>query len=416
MFIQNLHHLAVPCLVDIKEIDESYCQTDEIYYLNPAVVIRYEPGGAVITSPMLYSSFLFVDEELAELFKKRWFSSKGIPNYILSALIENEIISLRPPVGQRYKEINVEINGLPTQVLLDVTSFCTCDCITCYHKSDLDSYVPPLKDILARITKLKELGVGLFEVTGGEPFSRNDLAQILGYLKQLELNYYVVTNGEFLLNSSDNLINLLKDGLGIGISLDGVGTVHDRVRQRPGLYDKIIKGADKMFSKGVKIYFIATLNRENIADVEEMIAVAKKYDTTIHFRPTIKTGAAVLNNLERIDVAKELGGLLKHPNVRNGLLNTKKIIAGARYYGCGIRKRISVDSHGILYPCVMDRSHFFGNIENYTSASLVEELENETRKLLRQNESCRDCIHNKDGIVCGGFCRFSNRYKTMKRV
>lgn len=411
MFIGNLHHLAVPCIVKIREADESLCQKSDMYYLNPSAIIRYEPSGAVVTPPMLYSSFLFVDREIAEMFRNRSFSGKGLPNYMLSILLENEVILTEPVLDQVYREMHVGISGLPTQVLFEVTSYCNCDCIACYHKSDLDHYIPPLDHLLMRISKLKELGVGLFEVTGGEPTSRGDLCQILTFIQQSGLHFYVVTNGEFLIDLSGETVNVLKNGLGLAVSLDGVGEVHNRVRRRSGLYGKMMQGLDFLYSEGVKIYFISTLNRENLSSAEEMITVAKRYNTTVHFRPTIKTGAAVLNKLEQVDLAKELGSLLKHPNVRNGLLNTKKIISGARYYGCGLRKRISVDSHGVLYPCVMDRSCFLGNINDYSETLLVSELEDETRRLLMQNENCRKCIHNEKAIICGGFCRFSNRYK-----
>lgn len=411
MFVTNLHHLAVPCIVQNKESDDTVCQRDDFYHLNPSAIIRYEPNGAVITPPMLYSSFLFVDEEMADLLRSKSFSGKGISNHVLSILLENEAILTDSVSTQTYREMYVDVSGLPTQVLFEVTSFCNCDCITCYHKSDLDHYIPPLEDLLARISKLKELGVGLFEVTGGEPFSRQDLCQILNFIKQQGLHFYVVTNGEFLIDSSDELVDILKEGLGLAVSLDGIGEIHDRVRRRAGLYGKMMAGLEKLYSKGVNIYFISTLNKENLSSAKEMVDVAKRFNTTVHFRPTIQTGAAILNNLERVDLARELGMLLKHPNVRNGLLNTKKNVPDSRYYGCGLRKRISVDSHGVLYPCVMDRSRFLCNIEDYSPAMLVNDLEDETKKMLIQNEDCRICTKNDKEIVCGGFCRFSHRYK-----
>ncbi len=67
-----LHHLAVPCIAEIKKVDQSIYVTDETYYLNPRAIIRYEPGGASITPPMLYSSFLFIDEECLKLLKKKY--------------------------------------------------------------------------------------------------------------------------------------------------------------------------------------------------------------------------------------------------------------------------------------------------------------------------------------------------------
>jgi len=59
----------------------------------------------------------------------------------------------------------------------------------------------------------------------------------------------------------------------------------------------------------------------------------------------------------------------------------------------------------------MDRSRFLRNIEDYSLTMLVSDLEDETKRLLIQNEDCRRCTKNDKEIVCGGFCRFSNRYK-----
>ena len=167
-----------------------------------------------------------------------------------------------------------------------------------------------------------------------------------------------------------------------------------------------------MFKEGIKIYLVSTLNEENIDCAEELVEVARKYQTTIHFRPTIRTGAAVINNLAPIDLKTRLKNLLGLPEVRNGLLSTKKVIPQSKYYGCGLRKRISIDSFGALYPCVMDRRQVLGNIDTYFPESLILDLEKETRSFLAANRVCRDCDYNKNQIRCGGFCRFSNKYRS----
>jgi len=408
-----LHHLGVPCVTRIRKSEESISQTDIIYFLNPAAIVRYEPDGAVITPPILYSSFIYADADLAKLLRQKFFPGKGLPEKIISLLLENRVISEERTISPRYREMYVETKDLPTQVLLDVTSACNCNCITCYHKADLDGHTPPLADVLYSIEKLKELGISLFEVTGGEPFLRKDLCDILDRLTELHLHFYVVTNGEFLKDADERLIAALKNGLGLAVSLDGVGETHDRVRQRPGLYDKLIAGLDVMSEAGVQIYLISTLNNENMGCISEMIAVAKRYGTTIHLRPTIRTGAAIMNNLESRNLSDVLKEFLGHPNVRNGLLRTKKTIPEARYYGCGIRKRISVNSFGVLFPCVMDRDRQLVNISKLDQRDFVQKLRIETETFLNRNDLCRTCEANKGkyGIICGGFCRFSMSHR-----
>ena len=67
----------------------------------------------------------------------------------------------------------------------------------------------------------------------------------------------------------------------------------------------------------IPIFLISTINENNLFLVEEMLNVARKYETTIHLRPTIYTGNARHNSLARIDPRKELEPFLKDKNVRN---------------------------------------------------------------------------------------------------
>lgn len=409
-----LYNLGVPCIASVQSGDESFYQGNEIVFVNPQAVIRYEPGGAVVTPPLLYSTFLYVDQELADMLSQKVFSTKELPLSTLMLLFENCVILKNEPREKNYRETHVNKPGLPTLALVDVTSACNCRCLMCYHIQDLDSYTPPLEDIEKWIAKLKELGVGLIEVTGGEPLLRKDLVKILKYILELKLHFYVVTNGEFLANMDSKLVEVLKSGLGIGISLDGIGAAHDQIRQNPGLYDKLLAGLDFSFKNNLRVYLISTLNKTNFVFVPEMVKIAERYNTTLHVRPTIRTGNALSNDMGDIDLSVPLKPFLASSHVRNGLLNTKKSIPQSRYYGCGIQRRISINSRGVLYPCVMDRNKPLGCIENYTIETLVKTLAAETRILLDRHEDCRDCKFNNrnDEIpICGGFCRFSKSYK-----
>ncbi|NCQ12963.1 hypothetical protein COT93_03255 [Candidatus Falkowbacteria bacterium CG10_big_fil_rev_8_21_14_0_10_37_18] len=412
MKIVNFHHLGVPCLTKERINSELFYDKKDIFYLNPEAIIRSEPDGAVITPPLLYSSFLSVDSEALAVLDKHSFSLEKLSVSTVNLLLENKVILDTPPKPSHFRRLEAAVSGLPTQALFEVTSFCNCNCIGCYHWLDLGNNYPPLSDLIKRIIKLKNLGISLFEVTGGEPFSRPDLSEVLNYINDSGMHFYVVTNGSYLAESSSELLSVLRQGLGVAVSLDGVGATHDRVRRQNGLYAKIIKGLDLMFKEGIKIYLVSTLNEENIDCAEELVEVARKYQTTIHFRPTIRTGAAVINNLAPIDLKTRLKNLLGLPEVRNGLLSTKKVIPQSKYYGCGLRKRISIDSFGALYPCVMDRRQVLGNIDTYFPESLILDLEKETRSFLAANRVCRDCDYNKNQIRCGGFCRFSNKYRS----
>jgi len=411
-----LQHIGVPCLTKIQEADTSLSQEDTIYYLNPLAIVRYEPGGAVITSPRYfgkYGTFIYADDELALLLKQKVFSVKNVPQSTLLLLKANKVVLDRKSENKDYRESYVKLSGLPVRVFLEVTSDCNCNCPACYHAADLYGYTPPLEDILRRIDKLNELGIGFFDITGGEAFLRKDLYKILNYISELKLHFCVSTNGEYLKDMDKNLVSALKKSLGISVSLDGVGRVHDELRKRKGLFEKMIAGLDIVYSHKIPIFFLATMNRMNIACAAEMISVAKRYDTIVNFRTTVQTGGAIINNIERIDVARELKNIIGLQNTSSGFVSTPKMVSRAKYYGCGIRKKISVSSNGMLFPCVMDRARSYSNIEDYTQSSLIDELTAETTAMLCNQKKCRSCDLNqgKSQPVCGGFCRFSQSYK-----
>lgn len=413
MKAQLLHHLGAPCIAKVREPTGVSFAGPELYYLNPSCLIRREPGGAVVTPAHLYSAFICLDDELLSHVTRKSFLLTGLPVETAQLLIENKVVVTDELSGQRHKELVVEVPGLPTQVLLDVTSECNCQCDHCYHADDLNNFRPSLGDVFKRIQKLKSLGISIFEVTGGEPLQRPDLADILDFIAAEGLHYYVVTNGEMLEDASDLLIRTLRCGLGLAVSIDGVDQRHDQIRHRPGLYGKLMKGLDLAHANKIPIYFISTLNQSNVDQVPAMIEVATRFETTLHLRPTIMTGNALHSGIERSDLRVALHPYFGVSNIRNGLLSTKKTIPEARYYGCGLRKRISVNSQGILYPCVMDRSEILRPIESYDQQSLVNALQAEAKTYLRNSPFCSQCsLNDKYGsdIYCGGLCRFSQSY------
>lgn len=137
MEMKLLHQQSVPCLVDVRK-DKSKERGGNIrYYLNPSVLLRYEPEGAIIVPQKLEHSFMFIDKELAALLKKRSFLRKELLNNSIKILIDYEIISVKEFKDRDYREYFINESNLPIHALLDVTAKCNCACDMCYHKEDL---------------------------------------------------------------------------------------------------------------------------------------------------------------------------------------------------------------------------------------------------------------------------------------
>ena len=286
------HNLVVPCLSEIIVDQEEPSGKKGLFVLNPECVIRYQSDGVLITLPRLMFESIYLDKDLASVIKNRMIDISELSFSSVKLLKQSGLLLSKPIKGLDYFEQSYTVANLPNRAILDLTHECNCHCLTCYHRDDLDNYQPSLADLINRINKLKSFGVVNFEITGGEPLLRHDLIEILNYLINQRLNYFLVTNGEYLEEVNDDLIELLKKAIAVVISLDGVGDRHDLARKRPGLYDKILRGLRNLSQKNVRFAFIYTVQEANVHDIPEAIELAYSMNAIIQLRPVKIVGSA----------------------------------------------------------------------------------------------------------------------------
>ena len=119
------------------------------------------------------------------------------------------------------------------------------------------------------LSRVKKLGL-----TGGEPFLRSDLPQIVEVLHNLlpQAQLSLVSNGllpKRILEKLEEIRSFYPE-LIFGVSLDGLGPVHDEVRGVPGAYDKAlatIKGAQEL---GFVVNSGMTISQHNYHQVHEL--------------------------------------------------------------------------------------------------------------------------------------------------
>jgi len=137
----------------------------------------------------------------------------------------------------------------PLYLVLFVTDRCNARCKHCLladgvHKPDKSSELT-LEEIEVLSKKMDPL---LFLLpTGGEPFLRDDLGEIikLFYKNNSVRNVGIPTNGFF----TEKIVRIIRDiletcpdlDLGVDVSLDGVGEKHDEIRGVEGLFDNAVK-------------------------------------------------------------------------------------------------------------------------------------------------------------------------------
>jgi radical SAM protein len=118
----------------------------------------------------------------------------------------------------------------------------------------------------------------IFIFTGGDPFKRQDLFELLTYGNDLGLMMAVSPSGTPLLNE-ENLRRVKAHGAkAISLSLDGSTPArHDDFRQVPGSFALTTQGWQIARNIGLKLQLNTTVTRYNLTDLPEIFRLVIEY-------------------------------------------------------------------------------------------------------------------------------------------
>jgi radical SAM protein with 4Fe4S-binding SPASM domain len=124
-----------------------------------------------------------------------------------------------------------------------------------------------IKKVISDIALMK---TQMFAVTGGEPFMRKDLLDILGFAHSQGLKTGIATNG-FLID--EQMVQKIKEvGVGsIQISLDGLETTHNMIRGNSLSFQRAINALQYLQELDLPLLSVATtLTKRNYAELEKI--------------------------------------------------------------------------------------------------------------------------------------------------
>ena len=111
-------------------------------------------------------------------------------------------------------------------------------------------------------------------ITGGEPFIRQDLPQIVEVLRKKTKRIVISTNGYF----TDRIVSLCKKypDIGIRISIEGLPKTNDEIRGIPDGFDKGLRTLLRLRAIGIEdIGFAMTVHDSNCRDILPLYHLAK---------------------------------------------------------------------------------------------------------------------------------------------
>ncbi len=149
---------------------------------------------------------------------------------------------------------------------------CNLRCRHCYTDSADRSYSGELTtaEVLEVMQDLRAFGVPALILSGGEPLLRPDIFEIARAAKSMGFYVGLSSNGTLIDESNIDAICEAEFDY-VGVSLDGIGDVHDRIRRMPGAYERALSGMRVCRGRGVKVGARFTMTRDNAADLRALL-------------------------------------------------------------------------------------------------------------------------------------------------
>ena len=169
--------------------------------------------------------------------------------------------------------------------MFELTYRCNFRCRHCYvPKSYRKKGELRTKEIFSVLAQLKDIGCFYLGFTGGEPFIRKDILDILWFAKKKGFELIIYTNGSLINEIIVKELQKLRPNK-VDITIPGISkAAFEAVSGVAGSRDKVFKAINLLYKSGVDLGFKTCVLKENKSEIKE-----------------IQNFAASLGSLHRLD-------------------------------------------------------------------------------------------------------------------
>ena len=299
-----------------------------------------------------------------------------------------------------------------------LTQRCNLHCVGCYSLDCNRNCLadPSLDNVKRALDQLARNGCKLVVFSGGEPFLRDDLGEIVRYTRQDAgiPGIQIITNGTKV--TAEALQKVKPYVSGIAVSIDGYSYEQPTYIRDKGIFGSVIDAVVLCRDSGIQTSILPTVHTKNYDRMAEYVKLSKQLRVQISFSlltcspmdkalsrwlPTPEQLSTIA--MELIDIGMDGSVSMNDMPIGDGLDVRKSCEIGC--------KIVSIGADGTVYPCHMlhDPDLSMGNVfETDLSEILSGELAQHCRSLhVDQFEGCKDCKHR---YLCGGGCRARSYY------
>lgn len=297
-----------------------------------------------------------------------------------------------------------ERTGGVTSVMFELTYNCSEQCIHCYNPGATrnseeiskrgDRIELNIRDYKRIIDELYEEGLVKVCLSGGDPFSKPIVWDILDYLYSKDIAIDIYTNGQRIINDVERLSKYYPRTMGISI-YSGIASEHDYITRIPGSWEKSMQVAKQLSELAVPLNLKCCVMRPNVkhywmvSDICRQLGAESQYE--INISDSIE-GDICARNLRLPPELLEI--VLRDDNIKLYVGPEAPNYGGQQKdmnnNGCGAAENtFCITPEGDFIPCCSFHMSF-GNLKNKSLKEILQSslLEKWRNLSLAQYEEC----------------------------
>jgi MoaA/NifB/PqqE/SkfB family radical SAM enzyme len=195
----------------------------------------------------------------------------------------------------KYCDINLkalEKRKSPLTLILFVTKKCNSRCKHCFYWQEINSAdFEMTTDQYRKLAKSFNAPINTLLVSGGEPFLRKDLFEIIKAFHQENKTRKVNIDSNGLLTDEipkvvENMLKAIPVDLSVQISLDGFKDTYKKIRGVDG-FEKAVSTVQKLLElkrsfPEFNVAVLTTISKDNLTEVEELKKFTKTHFPALH--------------------------------------------------------------------------------------------------------------------------------------
>jgi len=177
---------------------------------------------------------------------------------------------------RRHRRKQRQIDGsVPSVLAISATMRCNYNCKGCYSRGRPTNDELSTSELDALFSEAEGLGVHSIVLTGGEPFLRGDMLDLI--IRHRRLLFFIITNGSFITPGTAHRITRSGNAIPL-VSIEGFAADTD-ARRHPGAHETALHAFAHLRKAQVLFGFVATNTAVNTAQlgtdafIDQMVAV-----------------------------------------------------------------------------------------------------------------------------------------------